>query len=128
AVFPRTGRVMHTTRSLSAFLGGLGLAALLAAVPPARTQEGPALAQTAQNAPAAEDSQQSEGVEVLTRGPVHEAYAETPNSEPKATAVVAKKPPDPIEEMPPDQKPEGDSVLWIPGYWSYDEERTDYLW
>src|SRR5208283_4313542 len=98
AVFPRTGRVMHTTRSLSAFLGGLGLAALLAAVPPARTQEGPALAQTAENSVPANDVQQTQGVEVLTRGPVHEAYAETPSSEPKATAVVAKKPPEPIDE------------------------------
>ncbi len=28
----------------------------------------------------------------------------------------------------PDQKPEGTNVQWIPGYWSWDDERKDYLW
>src|SRR5258707_863190 len=40
------------------------------------------------------------GVGVLTRGPVHEAFA-SPLPEPKATPQIAKKPPAPIEEMPP---------------------------
>ena len=30
--------------------------------------------------------------------------------------------------MPPDQKPAGQNVQWIPGYWSWDVSRNDYLW
>lgn len=33
-----------------------------------------------------------------------------------------------IEEVPPEQKPTGDNVDWIPGYWAWDDERTDFLW
>src|SRR5262249_50767375 len=36
--------------------------------------------------------------------------------------------PEPIDEMPPDQKPEGQNVQWMPGYWGYDEERKDFIW
>ncbi len=52
-------------------------------------------------------------VEVLARGPVHEAYAEPTEREPVPTPIVNKEPPKPIEELPPDQKPEGDNVQWI---------------
>ena len=67
------------------------------------------------------------GVEVLARGPVHEAYATTVEF-PTPSPVVPKAPPAPIEELPPDQKPDGDNVQWIPGYWHWDEERTDFIW
>ncbi len=67
-----------------------------------------------------------QGVEVLARGPVHEAFA-APASEPVPTKPVDKAPPKPIDEMPPAERPEG-NVLWIPGYWSWDDERKDYLW
>jgi hypothetical protein len=68
------------------------------------------------------------GTEVLTRGPVHEAFAGmvTFNAEPGV--VVTKAPPDVIEEMPPEERPEGDNVTWIPGYWGWDDERSDFLW
>jgi hypothetical protein len=66
------------------------------------------------------------GVEVQARGPIHEAFA-TPLSESKATPLVAKKPPAPIDEMPPDERPEGD-VVWIGGYYAWDDDRGDYLW
>src|SRR5947199_7496358 len=69
----------------------------------------------------------NQGVEVLARGPVHEAYATTVEF-PTPSPVVPKVPPAPIEELPPDQKPDGDNVQWIPGYWSWDEERTDFIW
>ena len=42
-------------------------------------------------------------VEVLARGPVHEAYAEPVDPNPVAGPVVAKEPPAPIDELPPDQ-------------------------
>lgn len=66
--------------------------------------------------------------EVLTRGPIHEAYAASMNLTPAPGQIAPKAPPDNIDELPPDQKPEGDNVQWIPGYFAWDEERTDYLW
>jgi hypothetical protein len=68
------------------------------------------------------------GVDVQARGPVHEAFAEPTAARPEAGPVVPKQPPDPIEEMPPDQKPEGNNVYWVPGYWSWDDETSDFLW
>jgi hypothetical protein len=66
------------------------------------------------------------GVEVLTRGPIHEAYASL-TADPAPTKPVAKKPPKPLDELPPAEKPEGD-VIWIGGYWAWDDDRSDFLW
>ena len=33
-----------------------------------------------------------------------------------------------MEEMPPDQKPAGQNVQWISGYWSWDQARNDFVW
>jgi len=73
----------------------------------------------------ADPSQQ--GVEQLTRGPLHEAFAAPVVYNPQPGIVTPKQPPAPVEELPPDQKPEGD-VVWISGYWSWDDERQDYIW
>ncbi len=81
-----------------------------------------ALAQTAP--PAAN----GDGVEVLTRGPIHEAFAETVVFDPQPGITVPQAPPELIEEIQPDQRPAGDNVAWIPGYWGWDEEQNDYLW
>jgi hypothetical protein len=70
----------------------------------------------------------AQGMQVLTRGPVHEAFAETVTFDPEPGIVVPKAPPAAIEELPPDQKPEGANVAWIPGYWGWDDERNDFLW
>ena len=43
--------------------------------------------------------------QVLTRGPIHEAFAAPVVHDPASGPVIAKQPPDPIQEMPPDQKP-----------------------
>ncbi len=69
-----------------------------------------------------------EGMQVLTRGPVHEAFAGTITFDPEAGLTVSERPPEAIEELPPDQRLEGDNVTWIPGYWAWDEERSDFLW
>lgn len=69
-----------------------------------------------------------EGVEVLTRGPIHEAFAGPVTAKPQARPTVAKHPPEPIEEVPAEQKPEGDNVQWMPGYWAWDDDRSSYLW
>ncbi|MHB8736843.1 MAG: hypothetical protein ACYC6M_16190, partial [Terriglobales bacterium] len=66
------------------------------------------------------------GIEVLARGPVHEAFASL-TGEPTPTKLVTKKPPKPLDELPPAEKPEG-HVVWIGGYWAWDDERKDYLW
>jgi len=66
------------------------------------------------------------GIEVLARGPIHEAFA-SPTVDPKPTQLVPKKPPQALDELPPDEKPEGD-VVWIGGYWAWDDDRADFLW
>jgi hypothetical protein len=68
------------------------------------------------------------GAQVLTRGPVHEAFAGIVTFNPEPGIVVTKAPPDVIEEVPPDERPEGNNVSWIPGYWAWDDERSDFLW
>ena len=75
----------------------------------------------------AADPNDANGVEVLTRGPVHEAFAEPNSDDPAPGVVVPKEAPGNIEEIPPDEKPEGDA-LWIPGYWQWDDDRSDFIW
>jgi hypothetical protein len=104
------------TRSVTALLGTFGLGILFAWPGLARSQDDEA-------APPS-----PEGVEVLTRGPVHEAYAEPVDSRAAASPIIPKQPPDPIEEVPSEMKPEGDNVVWIPGYWAWDDSRSDYIW
>jgi hypothetical protein len=66
--------------------------------------------------------------EALGRGPLHEAFAQPiPDGLPKPGEVVPKTPPAPIQEQPPEMKPEGDSE-WIPGYWQWDDDRSEFLW
>jgi len=83
----------------------------------------------AANGPAAPAPDASvQGVQVLTRGPVHEAFAGIVTYNPEPGIVVAKAPPEMIEEVPPGERPEGNNVTWIPGYWAWDEERSDFIW
>lgn len=70
----------------------------------------------------------NEGAEVLTRGPVHEAFAGTIIYKATPGLVVPKAPPAEVEEIPPDQRPEGANVTWIPGYWAWDDEAGEFLW
>jgi hypothetical protein len=74
------------------------------------------------------DTGDEQGVQVLTRGPVHEAFAGVVTFNPEPGVVAPKSPPDIIEEVPPDERPEGSNVTWIPGYWAWDDERNDFLW
>ncbi len=53
------------------------------------------------------DQAASQDPQVLTRGPVHEAFASPVVHDPAPGPVVPKDPPAPIQEMPPDQKPAG---------------------
>lgn len=67
-------------------------------------------------------------VQILTRGPVHEAFAESVSSQPEPGLIVVVAPPEPIEELPPEQQLEGDNVTWISGYWAWDDDQNDFLW
>jgi hypothetical protein len=68
------------------------------------------------------------GVQVLTRGPVHEAFAGVVNFNPEPGVIVLKTPPEPIDEIPPELRPAGDNITWIPGYWSWDDEPNEFMW
>lgn len=70
----------------------------------------------------------SDGVETLTRGPVHEAFASPTVADPAPGMVVPKPPPADIKEQPPEYQPDGQNVQWFPGYWAWDEDRDDYIW
>jgi hypothetical protein len=88
----------------------------------------PLFAQPAPPDPQPAATSADEGVQVLTRGPVHEAFAETVTFDPEPGIVTPKAPPAAIEEVPPEQRLEGSNVAWIPGYWAWDDERRDFLW
>ncbi|HEY3395137.1 MAG TPA: hypothetical protein VGK58_20725 [Lacipirellulaceae bacterium] len=70
----------------------------------------------------------NESVEILARGPVHEAFVEPVNLQGFDPLVIEVAPPEPVEELPPDQKPEGENVEWIPGYWAWDDDRKGFIW
>jgi hypothetical protein len=59
---------------------------------------------------------------------VHEAFAVPADKAPVAGPVVPQPPPAPVPEVPPEQRPEGDNVAWVPGYWGWDAGRNDYVW
>src|SRR5258708_7052034 len=69
-----------------------------------------------------------DGVEAQARGPIHEGYASPVDGQPAPGRIVDRQPPEPIEEVPAEQKPEGDNVQWISGYWAWDDARSDFLW
>jgi hypothetical protein len=77
--------------------------------------------------PSADVPPEQKGITVEARGPVHEAYAQPGYVVPQASIVVPKEPPAPVPEEPPDQKPSG-NVQWVPGYWAWDADRSDFLW
>ena len=67
-------------------------------------------------------------LEIETRGPIHEAFARPVVFDPRPTAVVTRAPYEALRELAPARRPEGEGVQWIPGYWSWDDERSDYTW
>ena len=77
---------------------------------------------------AAASEQPIQAEEVQLRGPVHEAFAEQFNQDPVEGVVIPRKPPELIEEIPPELRPDGRQIEWISGYWSWDDEEADFLW
>src|SRR5207245_5076010 len=49
--------------------------------------------------------QSQDGIEVESRGPVHEAFAQPFDKNVTPSPVVPKKPPAPVPEEPPEQRP-----------------------
>ncbi len=70
------------------------------------------------------------GAETLLQGPIHEAFAKPLGGETDTAEnlMAPQEPPAPIEEIPPEVKPAGENVIWIPGYWAWDELQQDFLW
>ncbi len=66
--------------------------------------------------------------EVLTRGPVNEAFAQPVNLEDQAGLIAPTAPPADIAEEPPPERPAGDQFAWVPGYWAWDSDRSGYIW
>ncbi|MBN2376141.1 MAG: YXWGXW repeat-containing protein [Sedimentisphaerales bacterium] len=66
--------------------------------------------------------------EVLTRGPVHEAFAEPVDLQFQPGLVAPAQPPVNIIENPPTDRPVGTQFVWVPGYWAWDSERNGYIW
>jgi hypothetical protein len=67
-------------------------------------------------------------VEVLLKGPLHEAFAEQFTNDVEPSIIVNKAPPDAIEEIPSEFKPDLPNTIWIPGYWGWDPDQDDFLW
>jgi hypothetical protein len=66
--------------------------------------------------------------EVLDKGPIHEAFAEPMSLSQQDLEIVSKQPPQPVNELPPAEQPEGKNVQWISGYWMFDQTRDDFVW
>lgn len=86
---------------------------------------GPLYAQDADQPP---PTPAQEEPEVLTSGPVHEAFAEPVDLETQEDLVVPDEPPARIQELPPAEKPQGAQFVWVPGYWAWDAGRHGYIW
>jgi hypothetical protein len=70
----------------------------------------------------------NEGVEILMRGPIHEAFADVSVNETAPGEVIPRQVPEPVNEIPPDFRPEGEQIEWIPGYWSWDDDQNNFIW
>ncbi len=70
----------------------------------------------------------AEQPEVLTQGPVNEAFAQPVNLEDQTGLIASTAPPAAISEVPPPERPAGDQFAWIPGYWAWDSDRSGYIW
>ena len=88
----------------------------------------PPVAQPAAPPPGTPPVPSQEQPEVLTRGPVHEAFAQPVSVQNQPGMIVASQPPASIAETPPADRPAGDACIWAPGYWSWDSERNNFIW
>lgn len=69
-----------------------------------------------------------EGMALQLQGPIHEAFADVNVNKVQPLMVTSFIVPEPINELPPIERPEGDQIEWIPGYWIWDEGQEDFVW
>src|SRR4051794_21364469 len=104
------GRIHHIFRSL-AIGSALGALSFLWPSQLSRAQVGPP-----PQAPApAVEQVTNDAIEPLASGPIHEAFANPLQYDASKPLIVSQQPPDLIEEVSPEVKPEGENVIWIPG-------------
>jgi WXXGXW repeat (2 copies) len=83
---------------------------------------GPAL----QEMPSSDDSL---GYQAMLQGPVHEAFAAPVQTDHTlGTRLFDRPPPAAIDEQPPETKSDVAGMKWIPGYWTWSDEVSDYVW
>jgi len=107
-------------RPLGCLTGGLLAGVLLLACG--------AAAQEAEQVPPIPTEELPAGSEVLTAGPVHEAFAKPVSMEAQEPLMVAQQPPVNLQEVPPAERPAGAGIVWVPGYWAWDADRNDFVW
>ena len=111
-----------------AVCGSLSLVTFSVVVPALAQEAAPPVPDQPLIVPMPETVLTEEDVEVTLKGPLHEAFARTVTLDPVPGPRVDRQPPDPIDEIPPDVQPEGENVIWIPGYWNWDDSANDFLW
>ena len=79
-------------------------------------------------APPAGEKLPANAIEVQTRGPVHEAFAQPFESNPMPGTVIPKEPPAPVNEEPPPMQLDSENAKWMPGYWAWNPERQEFMW
>lgn len=106
-------------------IGILTSTALLVTVTTAQDVPAPPVS----NPPDAKQPELEKGIQVENRGPIHEAFA-NPGAQVRGKEgfTAEKAPPPPVPELPPDEKPSGENVQWISGYWQWDTEKKDFIW
>ena len=130
--FPQNfSNVRHSLRRWAtrlALCGSLSAIAVSAAVPVEAQEPVPPAPDQPLVVPMPETVLSEDDVEVTLKGPLHEAFARTVTLDAASGPRVNRQPPELIDEVPPDVQPEGENVIWIPGYWSWDDSTNDFLW
>ncbi len=109
-------------------VAAVSLALALVTCGRSEAQPDPSSTTTTDQPPPTPPEEHPAGSEVLTRGPVHEAFDQPVTIQAQAGLVAPKQPPANIQEVPPVDRPQGDHYVWVPGYWSWDAERGDFVW
>ncbi|MDB2614278.1 hypothetical protein N9Y92_03885 [Chlamydiales bacterium] len=61
----------------------------------------------------------------IEHGPIHEAFVEKLSGDIILEALPTQPPRNIIERVP---KQPNEKMIWIPGYWAFDEKGTDFIW
>jgi hypothetical protein len=85
-------------------------------------------AQDSEQPPAIPPEELPAGSQVLAQGPVHEAFAKPVSMEAEEPILVPQQPPENLQEVPPAEQPAGAGIVWVPGYWAWDQDRNDFVW